>query len=228
LKEGLHDIMQVVAMYETLANYAPAEAQAKLQALKQEVYYQDAIDEIEVLVAGIKEGAQRTTEIVRGLRVFSRLDEDVLKETNLHENIDSTLMLLHSEYKDRITIEKDYASLPRIECYPGKLNQVLMNLLANAIQAIEGKGTIKIATTLEADNQVLISIADSGKGMDMATQQRIFEPFFTTKDVGEGTGLGLSIALGIVEAHRGRLTVESEVGVGTCFRLKLPIKQKNE
>jgi signal transduction histidine kinase/uncharacterized protein HemY len=219
VEANLQDIMEIVKAYEQ--TYPENE---KIKQLKQDIYYQDSIDEMATLVAGIKEGAHRTAEIVKGLRTFSRLDEDELKEADLHENIDSTLMLLHSQYKDRIVIEKDYAPLPPIECYPGKLNQVLMNLLANAIQAIEGKGTIKIATILAADDQVLISIADSGKGMDAVTQQRIFEPFFTTKDVGKGTGLGLSIALGIVEAHRGTLEVESEVGRGTVFGLRLPLK----
>jgi signal transduction histidine kinase len=223
VEANLQDIMEVVKAYEQ--TYPENE---KIKQLKQDLYYQEAVDEMATLVAGIKEGAHRTAEIVKGLRTFSRLDEDELKEADLHKNIDSTLRWLHSQYKDRIVIEKDYAPLPPIECYPGKLNQVLMNLLANAAQAIEGKGTIKIATTLEADDQVLISIADSGKGMDAATQQRIFEPFFTTKKVGEGTGLGLSIALGIVEAHRGTLEVESKVGVSTVFRLRLPLRQKKK
>jgi len=222
LRANLNDILSVVSAYEK----KQLENDDAIQRLKKEVQYKEAIDEIDVLLIGIKEGSQRTTEIVKGLRLFSRLDEDFLKEIDIQENIDATLMLLNSQYQNRITIEKNYAKLPKINGYPGKLNQVFMNLLTNAIQAIEGQGTINITTSQPDPTQVQISITDSGRGMPPEAQQHIFDPFFTTKDVGEGTGLGLAIALGIVEKHQGCIEVESQEGVGTTFRLKLPIALK--
>jgi signal transduction histidine kinase len=190
--------------------------------------------EVAELLRGIEDGAQRTSEIVKGLRNFSRLDEDDVKLADVAEGIDSTLMLVKQQFEGRIAVEKAYSDVGPIECYPGQLNQVFMNLLVNAGQAIRGQGTIRIS--VEADqtpdpdqgtnrDDVVIRIADTGVGMTPEVQRRIFEPFFTTKAVGEGTGLGLSISYGIVERHRGRLSVESSPGAGTTFTIRLPRRQ---
>ena len=180
--------------------------------------------EIQQLLMGIEEGGNRTVEIVKGLRTFSRLDEDDVKMASVIEGIDSTLTLLRKKYEPRIRIVREYAEVPDIECYPGKLNQVYMNLLSNAIQAIPEQGEIRI-TVKQMGDHVRIDITDTGAGIPKEVMRRIFEPFFTTKDVGDGTGLGLSISYGIIERHKGSIEVDSEPGKGTTFTMLLPIRQ---
>ena len=165
----------------------------------------------------------RIMRIVRDLRTFARLDEADFKEVNLNENIDSTLSLLQHELRDRIRVTKELAQLPIIPCYPNRLNQVFMNLLLNAIQAITGKGEICVRTCLEGPN-LRVSITDSGSGIKAENLEKIFDPGFTTKGVGVGTGLGLSISARIIEDHRGTITVQSEVGKGTTFVVSLPLQ----
>ena len=157
------------------------------------------------------------------LRTFSRLDETELKEADIHEGIETTLNLLAHRYKRRITVHRDYGDIPKIKCYPGQLNQVFMNVLANAGQAIEDEGDVWI-TTRQEDDSVLISIRDNGRGIPKESLSKIFDPFFTTKKVGEGTGLGLSISYGIVKRHKGEIWAESEEGLGATFFIKLPIE----
>jgi PAS domain S-box-containing protein len=180
--------------------------------------------EITQLLNGIEEGAKRTKNIVLGLRNFSRLDEESFKKADLQEGLDSTLMLLNSKLRGQIDIEKKYGGIPLVECLPGKINQVFMNILSNAIQAIKGKGKISISTSYKKDF-VFISISDSGHGMSKEVQKRIFEPFYTTKDVGVGTGLGLSISYGIIDKHGGTIEVESKSRKGTTFVISLPVSQ---
>ena len=165
----------------------------------------------------------RIVEIVRSLRNFARLDEAEKKQVDIHEGIESTLTLLHHELKQRVDVVRDYGELPEIECYPNQLNQVLMNLLTNALQAIEGPGTITIRTRC-AGERVEVAISDTGSGISEEARQRIFDPGFTTKGVGVGTGLGLSIAYRIVQKHAGELRVESEVGAGSTFTVSLPLR----
>ena len=176
-------------------------------------------------------GANRAAEIVTGLRVFTRLDEAEQKRANLHECLDATLMLLHSRYRDRIHIERRYGDLPPWLCQPGKLNQVFLNLLANAVDAIFAKPVqgadevIRVSTRLEEREGrfcAVVEIADTGTGMTEEVKTRLFQPFFTTKDVGEGVGLGLAISHGIVREHGGSIEVESEGGRGSVFRVVLP------
>lgn len=182
---------------------------------------------LEKLISSCSNGSQRIKEIVLGLRTFSRLDEAERKSVDLHEGIDSTLTLLEHHMKDRITVEKQYGDLPMVECYAGQLNQVFMNLLTNAVDAIEDEGTITIATRVENDG-VAISFTDTGAGISKEAKSQIFDPFFTTKDIGKGTGLGLSISYGIVEKHGGKIGVESEAGKGTTFTIVLPTQMPEE
>ncbi len=226
LKENIGDILVVLKEYDSLNHTNYEEKLEEIQQLKENHQFDLAIAELEQLIQGIQEGTNRTTQIIQGLRTFSRLDEDVLKLTNIHENLDATLTLLQNRYKDRVEIIKDYGEIPPLEAYPGKLNQVFMNLLANAIEAIEGEGRIWIKTQTLGD-QVLISIQDTGSGIPPEVRERIFEPFFTTKDVGKGVGLGLSIVHSIIEKHQGEIEVESEVGEGTTFKIILPRPQKS-
>jgi signal transduction histidine kinase len=170
--------------------------------------------------------SERIAEIVRSLRDFARLDEAEFQEADIHEGIDSTLTLLHHQLKNRIEVEKRYGDLPRIQCYPNQLNQVFMNLLSNAEQAIDGEGVITIETSRKG-NDVVVRIGDTGKGIAADDLDKIFDPGFTTKGVGVGTGLGLSISYNIVSKHRGRIEAESEPGRGTTVTLTLPIHQES-
>ncbi len=169
----------------------------------------------------IESAAGRVTSIVRRLRSFARLDEAELKAVDLHEGLEDTLALLHHELKRCVELVRDYGELPRVPCYPGPLNQVFLNLLVNAKQAIADKGTIGISTRVEGD-RVLVEIRDDGHGIDPETVKRIFDPGFTTKGVGVGTGLGLSICYRIMQDHHGKIRVESQVGEGSTFTVVLP------
>jgi signal transduction histidine kinase len=170
----------------------------------------------------IQSGSERVTTIVKRLRSFARLDEAELKKADIHEGLEDTLTLVHHELKHHVTVHRNYGEVPPINCYPGQLNQVFLNLLVNARQAIEGEGEITI-TTYRKDGQVHIEIRDTGKGIPEADLNRIFDPGFTTKGVGVGTGLGLSICFRIIQDHRGEIRVDSEVGRGTTFIIILPM-----
>ena len=170
----------------------------------------------------IENGSERVTNIVRRLRSFARLDEAELKTVDIHEGFEDTLTLIHHEIKHNININRNYGDFRPIACFPGRLNQVFLNLLINAKQAIKGKGEITI-TTFERDNQVYVEIKDSGVGIPEDKLQKIFDPGFTTKGVGVGTGLGLSIVYQIVQDHKGEIKIESEVGKGSRFTLVLPM-----
>ena len=193
---------------------------------KAQIDYQFVIDDLENLLKSQKQAADRIRNIVLSLRNFSRLDQGDVKSVLLEEGIDSTLQMLIHNYKNRIEIEKNYALNEMVECYAGELNQVFMNILANAIQAIPDTGSIFI-TSAKLNGNAVITIADTGTGMPDDVKAKIFDPFFTTKDVGEGTGLGLSISYGIIEKHHGTLTVESNQSAenhGTRFIIAIPLK----
>jgi PAS domain S-box-containing protein len=172
----------------------------------------------------IENGAQRVTGIVRRLRSFARLDEAELKEVDVHEGLEDTLALIHHELKHGIVVRREYGDLPPIVCYPGRLNQVFLNLLNNARQAMEGKGEIVIRTFVR-DDRVHIALSDNGPGIPPEHLGKIFDPGFTTKGVGVGTGLGLAICYQIVRDHHGEITVQSEPGEGATFTVVLPVRQ---
>ncbi len=230
LKSNLDDLTDLLAKYNELDEISATKFEAKIQeikTLKEELEVDDElISDTLALLKDVQTGATRITEIVKGLRTFSRLDEDTFKLSDVHQNLDSTLVILRNQYKNRVQIIRKYdTQLPAIECYAGKLNQVFMNLIANAIQAIEGEGHIFISTQLHETDFVQIKIRDTGAGIPDDIKNRIFEPFFTTKEVGKGTGLGLSISHGIIEKHHGKISVWSELGKGTEFSIILPFKQ---
>ncbi len=172
----------------------------------------------------ITTASDRVAKIVQSLRAFARLDEAVFQKADLHENIDATLTLLQHELRDKAEVIKEYSEIPRIQCYPSELNQVWMNLLRNAIQAIEQKGTIKIATSTD-ETQVYVCISDTGKGIPPENRPKIFNPGFTTQESGVGIGLGLSTVYNIIQEHHGDIKVQSEIGKGTKFTVVLPIEQ---
>lgn len=170
----------------------------------------------------IASGTERVTTIVRRLRSFARLDEAELKTVDIHQGLDDTLEIAHHELKYAVEVIRDYGDVPEFSCYPSKLNQVFLNLFMNSRQAIEDRGKLTISTRHEQD-WVIVDISDTGKGIEPDDVKRIFDPGFTTKGVGVGTGLGLSIVYQIIEEHQGEITVESKVGIGTKFTIRLPM-----
>ncbi len=229
----IQDLLEIIETYRI--NY-PQPA-LEIQELTEELDLEFLVEDLPKLLSSMKVGAQRIREIVASLRNFSRMDEAQMKEVDIHEGIDSTLMILEHRIKakhdrSRIEIIKDYSNLPQIECYPGQLNQVFMNILANALDALEeeigdeNSPTISIKTELEGCKQVKIFISDNGKGIPEKIKTRLFDPFFTTKPVGKGTGMGLSISYQIVvEKHFGSLECISAPGEGTEFVITIPLKQ---
>lgn len=181
------------------------------------------VKEIDLITQSITSGANKAAEIVRGLRIYSRTSSGQLTNVDVNQSVENSLLLLRSEYKDRITIEKDLAQNAVIEGYGEKLDQVVMNLLSNAIQAIEGSGSIGIHTS-RSETHLMVEISDTGTGIPKEMQDKIFDPFYTTKEIGKGTGLGLSITLGIIKDHSGTIEVSSEPGA-TVFTIKLPWQQ---
>ena len=234
------DLLHCVELYQ---HYHP-NATPEIQEFFKKAEIEFLFDDLPKLFQSMKVGTERICEIVTSLRNFSRLDEADFKPANIHEGIDSTLMILQHRLKPStdsptIHVTKDYDTLPLIECYPGQLNQVFMNLLSNAIDALEERnlqatpeviaanpGEIRISTSLLNKDWIDIRIADNGLGIDEKVLSRLFDPFFTTKAVGKGTGLGLSISYQIVtEKHNGKIYCQSEVGKGTEFVIELPIRQ---
>lgn len=227
LSTNLEEIGQVLNIYQRITPENSREKLQEIEDLKERIDYKQSIREINELITSIKNGTERTTQIVNGLRTFSRLDEDVLKFADLHEGLESTLILLRNKYKNRIEIHREYGQLPPVECYPGQLNQVFMNILSNAIDAIEDKGNITIATE-QSNGTIILRIRDDGKGIPEPIRAKIFDPFYTTKEVGSGTGLGLSISHSIVEKHNGNIKVVSEVGKGSEFIITIPVRQEKK
>ncbi|HVH17482.1 MAG TPA: ATP-binding protein, partial [Myxococcota bacterium] len=184
-----------------------------------------AREAITKLLTRSREGTQRVKDIVQDLRTFSRMDQAELGDADLNEEIERTLALMEPRFKGGIRVERDFAALPRVRCLPGQLNQVFMNLVMNACDALEGKGSIAVRTR-PTDGGVVLSFEDDGPGIPHEHRERIFEPFFTTKPVGKGTGLGLSISHGIIERHGGKMSVDCPQGGGTMFRIELPLIAK--
>lgn len=223
LEENYDDLSLLLENYNRYFSQPDEKHLHQIKELEKKIQVDKLIPEIKELISSIKNGARRTSEIVKGLRNFSRLDENDMKKVSLEEGIDSTLIILNNQLKGKVEVIKQYGNIPELMCFPGQLNQVFMNIIYNAADAIQEKGEIIIKTWKE-NNHVKISIKDNGTGMPESVRDHIFEPFFTTKPVGKGTGLGLSISFGIIEKHEGKIEVESEPGKGTTFTIILPIK----
>lgn len=226
LKMDIDDILDLIKKYEEITPESLGQQLKEIEAFKKQIDLDYLKKEMQTLLSGIEDGAKRTTEIVSGLKNFSRLDESDMKMANINEGIESTLVLLKSAIPGNVeVITKLATNIPLIECLPGKLNQVFMNLLSNALYAMEKNKAVKnhrlTISTFLAGDKVCISIADTGTGMTPEIKAKIFEPFFTTKDVGEGTGLGMSIVFKIVESHHAKLEITTEVGKGTTMTLVL-------
>jgi len=234
------DLLKVVQAYQNHYPNPPETLQVIVDDVELDFLYED----LGKLLKSIKVGTDRIREIVLSLRNFSRLDEADFKAVDLHEGIDSTLLILQYRLKAKpespgINVVKDYGQLPLVECYPGQINQVFMNILSNSIDILEEKNqgqknyknelqssTIIISTKIKSDQQIEITFTDNGSGIPEAIQSRIFDPFFTTKPVGQGTGLGLSISHQIVtERHKGKMWCDSTIEQGTKFVIEIPIYQ---
>ncbi|MGC2064211.1 MAG: PAS domain S-box protein [Thermodesulfovibrionales bacterium] len=180
------------------------------------------IDDTKSLVTESLDGAERIKKIVQDLKNFSRVDEAEQKLTDINAGLESTINIVWNELKYKASVKKEYGEIPQTKCNAGQLNQVFMNMLVNAAHAIEKQGEIRIRTWKE-EQSIYVTISDTGSGVPADKLNRIFEPFYTTKEVGKGTGLGLSIAYDIVKKHQGEIRVESEIGKGTTFTVRIPL-----
>lgn len=230
LRRDVEMIIDMLGRVEAISLDSSMDTETKkrnIDELKEEMDFDYLKEEITYLLNGITEGSSRTAEIVKGLRIFSRLDEDDLKMADINEGLDSTLVIVRNTLGSNIDIVKEYGNIPIIECYPGKLNQVFLNIITNGLQAInekykEQKGGTMVIKTEAIEDGIKIIIKDNGIGMDEATMKKVFEPFFTTKPVGEGTGLGMSIVYNTINKHNGKIEFDSVLGEGTEFVITLP------
>ncbi|MCK9379478.1 MAG: PAS domain S-box protein [Sulfuritalea sp.] len=227
LESYLKDIFAITTAYEAAEvslgdQCPPLEAVKSLKAQKDFDYLKTDIGQ---LMAESKDGLARVAKIVRDLKDFSRAGDATFHWADLHQGLESTLNIVWNELKYKCTVKKEYGELPQVWCVPSHINQVFMNLLVNAANAIPVKGEITIRTGRQGE-EVFVAVSDTGTGIAPEHLNRVFEPFFTTKPVGQGTGLGLSLAYSIVQKHHGRIDVESEVGKGTTFTIWLPIEAK--
>lgn len=231
LRQDINDVNAILNKYEELKGGDNIlEKLKEIDDLKKELDYDYLKKELIEIINGIEDGATRTTEIVSGLKNFSRLDEGEFKLANFNDGIKSTFILVKNKLEG-IQVDLDLGDIPFYECNPGKINQLILSLLDNAIYATKKNhennrnGRIKIHTS-STENQLTLSVSDNGIGISKENLSKLFDPFFTTKDVGEGTGLGLSIVRGIIDSHNGIINVESTEGKGTDIVIKFPINKK--
>ena len=226
LRDYVTGLLRVVGAYEEVERRSPAADAAwdSLRVVKSGIDIDHVRGDVLDLLAESQEGIQRVKKIVQDLKEFSHADsDDKWALVDLHKGLDSTLNIAKNEFKYKATVEREYGCLPPVECVMSQINQVFMNILINAGQAITENGTIRIATGVEGC-EVWIDISDNGSGIPAEIIGRIFDPFFTTKQVGIGTGLGLSLSYSIVEKHGGRIEVNSQPGNGARFRVWLPVR----
>lgn len=232
LEKYLADLFRMLAAYEEAeSRIVDPTVAGTLRALREEIELDFLKDDIPTLMSESKEGITRVRKIVQDLKDFSRVDAN--QEwvwASLNKGLDSTLNIVNNEIKYKADVERHYGDIPDVQCLPSELNQVFMNLLVNAAQAIgETRGRIVVRTGVEGaddDTQtVWVAIEDNGSGMSPEVCSRIFDPFYTTKPVGKGTGLGLSLSYGIVKKHGGRIDVDSAIGRGTTFRVTVPVRR---
>lgn len=230
LQEDVHDICRYTETLEKSIRHLVLEEsrserekiEVGLQQIQAESKIRTLTEDIRQIVQESRQGVDRIKRIIIDLKKFSHTDENKMELADLNQEIESTLNIVYNELKYKAKVVKEFGPLPSIECFPHQLNQVFMNILVNAAQAMKEQGTISIKTLLK-DDYIHVIIEDTGVGIPQENLQKIFDPFFTTKEVGKGTGLGLYIAYGIIEKHQGKISVQSEVGKGTVFTIRLPI-----
>jgi len=224
LKRYVTDLFGLIDAYEAVEAELPPASREGLLDLKKQIDLGYLRNDVAELIAESIEGTSRVRKIVQDLRDFSRAGDSEWQCVDIHGGLESTLNVVWNEIKYKAEVVRDYAPLPAVECLPSQMNQVFLNLLVNAAQAIADHGVITLRTRAEGD-WVSIDIQDTGCGVPPEIRDRIFDPFFTTKPVGKGTGLGLSVTYGIIEKHGGRIELSSEPGHGTTFTIHLPIRQ---
>lgn len=226
LQEYLGSLTSLVECYaEALQDDDPASRRDAVKAMRERLDIDFILGDVPQLLSESREGIERVTKIVQDLKEFSHVGRDEpMRPSDLAKGLESTLNIVWNDLKYKVRLEKHYSDLPLVECHPSEINQVFMNLLINAGQAIVGRGVIVLASGVE-DDEAWISVGDSGCGIPEEAMQRIFDPFYTTKPIGRGTGLGLAICYSIVAKHHGRIEVSSRIGTGSTFRVVLPITQ---
>lgn len=226
LEGYLKDLFAIIDAYEqgAVACADPA-AFAQAAELRNKADYDFLREDVISLLKESQEGVDRVRKIVSDLKEYSHMSTAEWHWADLHVGLESTLNMARNQLKYHCTVIREYGDLPQVYCLGSQLNQVFMNLIVNAAQAIEGKGEITIRTGRRGEDQVWVSVSDTGRGIAPDDLQRVFEPFYTTKPVGQGTGLGLSLSWGIVDRHHGRIEVSSEIGKGTTFTVTLPVGQ---
>ncbi len=222
-------LLNLIDAYQSLDDSLATQPQfsQRIARCKQEGDYTYIREDIRTLIDESIDGAARVRRIVQDLRDFSHVDHGEWLQADLHAGLDSTLNVVRNELKHKAQVIKEYGDLPLVECVPSQINQVFLNLLVNAAQAITDQGTITIRTVSDGA-MVCVTVSDTGMGMTPEVQAKIFDPFFTTKPVGQGTGLGLAVSFGIVNQHGGRIEVQSSPGVGTTFAVWLPVQRPAE
>ena len=221
LGQDVKDIKQLIEKYRELIGKNKQD-EKEIEAVEKNLDYEFLLKEIDQSIKNIQEGTKRTSDIVKGLREFSHMDQEKMELADIHDGIDNTLGLLKSRINPKIKITKNYdRSIGMINCHLGQLNQVFLNIFVNALDAIGSEGEIMISTRY-IDNMVRITIKDDGTGIPKDIINKIFDPFFTTKKIGEGTGLGLSISHGIIKNHGGEIIVNSILEKGAVFEISLP------
>ncbi len=226
LQEYVGSLFAMLQGYARAIQYDdPAASRESLRAMRERLDVDFIAVDLPQLLSESREGIERVTKIVQDLKEFSHVGrEEEMRPSDLRRGLESTLNIVWNDLKYKVRVEKHYGELPLVECHLSEINQVFMNLLINAGQAIAERGTIMLATGTDED-EVWISVADSGCGIGEDELARIFDPFFTTKPIGSGTGLGLAIAYRIVAKHNGRIEVSSRKGAGSTFRVVLPVVQ---
>ncbi|WP_234239396.1 ATP-binding protein [Billgrantia desiderata] len=218
LANYVEDLISIVDVVDTVPSLE------ELRRMKQRLDYDYIREDVKALLTESEEGVERVKSIITALKDFSHIDEEGFRLADIHEGLESTLKLVNSELKYKAEVVREYAELPEVECLPSQLNQVVLNLLTNAVQAIGAQGRIVLRTGHEG-NRVWFEIEDTGSGIEPEHLSRIFEPFFTTKAIGQGTGLGLALSFSIIKKHQGHIEAFSQVGQGSRFRVWLPIVQ---
>lgn len=223
LEKYVAKLNKVLVVYAQAEAGLGANARAEVAGVKREVDLPYLLEDIPNLFKESLDGLARVKRIIQDLLDFSHEDEGTWQLTSLESCMDSTLNVMMNEIKSKAEVVKEYTGLPEVECLPSQINQVFLNLLKNAAEAIDTQGVITIRSGVQ-DNEVWLEVADTGRGIAPGKLKQIFDPFFTTKPIGNGTGLGLSVAYGIVQKHGGRIEVHSEEGKGTAMRVWLPVK----
>ena len=225
IMNNLETLQEYIQYFQTIIASYDSKNEEVVKAAKSMDDYDFVVTDIDKLIIASLEGAEHVKEIVHGLKSFSRIDEAQKSYFSLNDCVEQALLVIHNELKYKCKLIKRLDVTHRIYGYPGQINQVILNLLHNAAQAITEQGAITIHTQ-QLTSKVCLTITDTGNGIEKDNIKKLFNPFYTTKDVGEGTGLGLSIAYGIIKHHNGNIDVKSELGTGTTFTITIPCDSK--